>query len=328
MVSPDRVGYIKEIGESWKKQMLLNIVKLRYFDPPTFLDVTSVTNQYEVENQIDASGGVSWPTSRSLYGASANLGGSSRYLDKPTVTYTPLTGQKFTKNLLTPIPPVAVLSMIQNGWPIDVVFSFTVKTINGVRNSSVGKDIGRDKTDFIRLIQAMSTVQCAGVTDVRVEKVNDKDAIVFVISENADKEQYREETDLIRKILKIKPDSKSYKIVSGALAQSNDEIALLTRSIFEIMMEMSMSVEAPAKHVSDKRVRASAVCSGSESMPMHIYSDRDKPVDAFVAVQYQDYWFWIDNKDIFSKRYFALLMIFMSLTESDEKGMPPVFTIS
>ena len=51
----DRTDYSGSMASSWKEQMLLNIVKFRYFDPPVFLDVSSVVSTQELQTQADAS---------------------------------------------------------------------------------------------------------------------------------------------------------------------------------------------------------------------------------------------------------------------------------
>jgi hypothetical protein len=40
-VPRDRFDYVTSISESWKRQMLLNLLKVRYADAPVFLDVSS-----------------------------------------------------------------------------------------------------------------------------------------------------------------------------------------------------------------------------------------------------------------------------------------------
>src|ERR1700752_4295164 len=57
-VARDRFDYISAISDSWKAQMLLNVVKLRYADSPVFLDVTSVITQTGYQGVIGVSG--SW----------------------------------------------------------------------------------------------------------------------------------------------------------------------------------------------------------------------------------------------------------------------------
>jgi hypothetical protein len=58
-----------------------------------------------------------------------------------------------------------------------------------------------------------------------------------------------------------------------------------------------------------------------------IHSSRDKPDYAFAAVSYRDHWFWIDDRDLKSKRTFAYLMLLFSLTETGGKEGLPLVTI-
>jgi hypothetical protein len=55
-VTRDRMGYAAAIGESWKEQMLLNIVKLRYLDTPVYLSVFKPTTGSGSGRQPDKHG--------------------------------------------------------------------------------------------------------------------------------------------------------------------------------------------------------------------------------------------------------------------------------
>ena len=54
----DRFDYVNAISNSWKKQMLLNLVKIRYVDAPVFMEVSSFISQYALEGQINL--GATW----------------------------------------------------------------------------------------------------------------------------------------------------------------------------------------------------------------------------------------------------------------------------
>ena len=53
----------------------------------------------------------------------------------------------------------------------------------------------------------------------------------------------------------------------------------------------------------------------------------ERPQDAFSAVQYRNYWFWIDDRDLASKRVFTFLRMFSSISETGVTPQLPVLTI-
>src|SRR5258705_13466821 len=128
-VARDRYDYSSSISESWKRQTLLNIVKMRYLDPPIFVDVGQIIAGYSLETAVSVGGSVSSPRDNNL-----SFGASGKYTDRPTITYTPLTGNKFVKALTTPLPPESVFFMIQSGWPADGVLLAAAASINGLKN--------------------------------------------------------------------------------------------------------------------------------------------------------------------------------------------------
>jgi hypothetical protein len=97
---------------SWRKQLLLNIVMLRYADTPVFLEVGQVISGYDLEGTISAGGTIGNKTAPAAIGDFVNLGAGGRYLDRPTVTYSPLTGPDFIKTMIASFPPDSVMFLI------------------------------------------------------------------------------------------------------------------------------------------------------------------------------------------------------------------------
>jgi hypothetical protein len=50
--------------------------------------------------------------------------------------------------------------------------------------------------------------------------------------------------------------------------------------------------------------------------------------DVFAAVQYRNRWFWVDDRDLASKRGMGFLLMLFTLVESGGSAPSPVLTIS
>src|SRR5215510_217770 len=168
-VARDRFDYSDAITESWKRQTLLNIVKMRYLDPPIFVDVGQIVAGYSIETSVSAGGTVS--SEAAVQGNFFNAGGAAKFTDRPTITYTPLTGNKFVKGLMTPLQPESVFFMIQSGWPADGVLLAAVASINGLKNqeSSIG-GVSPPDANFLRVLTLMRKIQLSGAVAMRIKQ--------------------------------------------------------------------------------------------------------------------------------------------------------------
>jgi hypothetical protein len=325
-VNRDRFEYTNALTESWKSQMLKNLVGLRYGEPPVFLDVVSVINQYALESQI--SGGFTWTSPTDLW----QVGASGKYTDRPTITYSPLSGDKFTRNLMTPIPPTAVLSLIQAGYPIDLVLRVLSHSVNGVRNSYHGAIRARDAdAEFYPLLGSLRRIQDSGAVGFRVVKGQEKGEGTLLTFRGKVAPETEDEILSARKILGLDPLSREFRVSYGAIPSDNHEVALLTRSVLEILIDFAAQMDVPASHVEEKRVNPTMIekdPSGAAVKPLiSIRSSRGKPDDSYAAIYYRGWWYWIDDRDLQSKRMFAFIMMIFSLTETGGKEAAPIVTI-
>jgi hypothetical protein len=326
-VARDRFDYTTAVAESWKRSMLLNIVKIRYGDAPIFLDVVSITNQYVLATNANALFGWSFPPS----GNSQSAGVSGSFIDRPTITYTPLTGEKFARNLMTPVAPVTVMSMVEGGYPIDFVFRILVSSVNGKQNQFGGSArMRKADPEFYDILEKLRRIQMSGAVALRVKKGAGGGGELTMIFRKKVTPEMEKEGKEVRRMLGLKEEGGEFRIVYGSASSSDEEIALLTRSIIEVLSDVSSTVEVPAEHVVEKRAPAAMPEGDGVKGPLiRILCSRERPANDFTAVPYRDRWFWIDDRDYGSKRLFSFLMFVMTLTETGgSKEGAPIVTIS
>ncbi len=321
----DQFDYAEALRDSWKEQMLLNMVGLRYAEAPLFLKVTSVINQYSIDGKITAAA----PPYKEQAAALPPVGVVGGYADRPTITYTPMTGADFTRSVMTPIPPAIIMSLIQAGWRADLLLRLAVRSVNGIGSAEI---IGtrNEQSVFYEMVLLMQKLQAAGGLSFRVEERGPREVAVVVIGA-PDVEEVRLSRARLGEILGLDPGLPEYRLVSGHRAAGGHEIAMITRSILEMLVDLAHWIDVPAEHVAAGRTRPSHDPGplkdfGFEPM-IRVYSSAQRPDDTFVMVRYGGLWFWVDHEDFRSKRTLSFMQIMFSLAESGTGQQTPVVTV-
>jgi hypothetical protein len=333
-VPRDRVDYSNALSDSWKDQMLLNIVRLRYADTPTFMDVSSVISAYTIQTAAQAGGtvNVGVPNNTNITpNGTGSLAVQGGYNDRPTISYTPLTGKRFAQSLLQPIPPGAIFSLIAAGYPSDIVIPTTVRALNGVYNrTSQGGNRRPADPSFYPLVDALRRIQLSRSFSMRIEKRGDEQVTIGVFAARLEPE-LRRDLEFVKEVLNLHAEDGEIALNYGAVQRSPSELAVLSRSMIEIMQELSADIEVPANDVADGRTFASATlpadASPYDQPRVRIESGSTPPDDAFTAVHYRGSWYWISDHDMSSKRSLTFLLLFFSLAETGAVPEAPVLTI-
>src|SRR6266481_5545396 len=227
----DRFDYSAAITRSWKEQMLLNMVKLRYMDPPMFLDVQQVVQQYTLEG----SGSLFAPGWTGASAIAPAASASGRWAESPTITYIPLSGEKFTKSLLQPVLPVDLFSLVESGWPIDAVFEIGVRAINGLHAGSRTEMLKRTgDPDFYRVLSMLRELQQTNSFGIRVNETPGGAGGLMVFRARPVDGATAATAVTVRELLHLDAHAQEFKLAFGAVAENDKEIAMLTRSMLEI----------------------------------------------------------------------------------------------
>ncbi len=326
-VARDRFDYNTAISNSWKEQTLLNIVKIRYIDMPLFVNIASIVSGYTLQSSVSLGGNLS--SESAVQGDFINLGTSGTFIDRPTITYVPITGEKFNKSFMTPIPPGAILFLIQSGWPADLIYTVTVDSVNGLRGKvSGGSNERPGDPEFSRMVELMRKIQKSGVIGMRIIKgEDDKETTVMFFHRKNIPAEIQDALQEVSTLLGLRPGIQEAKVGYGLIQKDDTEIAMLTRSMLQIMVELASQITVPQEHITEGRTIPTTSRSDDDNYLIRVNHSKENPENAFVSVKYRDYWFYIDDRDLISKRTFTFLMILFSVTETGGKEGLPLVTI-
>jgi hypothetical protein len=334
-IGPDTIragrnAYNVAIQQTSNEQLLLNIVRLKYRDTPTFLELTSVTSRLTWEASAEASATFQ-SDAETPYGVSGNLG----IADSPTVSYTPLQGDKFVRQLLSPLDLGTIVLLYHSGWSIERLLRVCVQSANGVANAPTASGPTPDQEPefrtFLHVVRVLRELQRRGVLQIGYRTGGEPAEVELEIAAQALDSPAVEE---LTRQLGLQRGRTSYRVNANVGARTGDAIGLVTRSLMGVLFYVSQGVEVPAEDQAAGRVTLTRAVDGAPfdwlevtGDLLHVHAGRSRPAHAYVAVHYRDAWFFVADNDLESKSTFALLTQLFALQGGEVRSTGPVLTL-
>ena len=134
----------------------------------------------------------------------------------------------------------------------------------------------------------------------------------------------------IRELLGLNETAREFNVVYGNYQENDAEIALLSRSILQVLTDFASYIEVPTVDLAEGRVYGRQHTPEQERMFPPLLTARggpSAPGDAYVSVNYRNQRFWIDDRDRQSKQMFNYMMFMFSLTETGTPPASPIVTV-
>jgi len=325
------------------EQFLLNLVRLHYRDSPYFMQVTSLSSQFRLEESLNASANLRGSITDTLLSDSSTtdrsgaLGASINFEERPTLSFGQFHGEEFMQRLLSRIDIDTILLLYHSGWNLERVFRLCLTSINGVVNASNASGptpkAAPEYEKFLRLVNIIHRLQQRGFLDMGyITDAQKKKPIIFISPRAMDDPEVTE----MRKTLGLNASLNEYPIVIGtsAPATAGSMITIDTRSLLGVMFFLSHAVQSPTRDrlsgiitvTKDKFGREFDWGRVTNNLFKVVVAVRE-PSDAVVHTRYRGTWFYIDDTDLDSKSTFTLFGQLFALIVGKPEATAPVLTL-
>lgn len=319
--------YNSRLAELSSTQLLLNLVRLRYRDPPAFLDIASVTTQQTMSS--DASLGVELPTPL----VTPRIGGSLSVT--PTVTYAPLQGEDFVRRLMQPVSLSTATLLASSGWSISRVLHLAVDRLNDARNAP--RAAGPTPltppvfSQFSVVANALQELQYADLITLSTVTVGEQRQSQLLFTEPGGQQTDAEK--VVRRELGLTDLSHRIQLTEDFSTRDSGPIRIRLRSVMGAMFYLSQAIEVPLEHEARGLVTVTRTADKQKfdwqqlmNGMFRVHSSAHEP-EATVRVHYRDTWFFIADDDLESKSTLFLLLQLFQLQAGRAPMPAPVLTI-
>lgn len=345
-VGPDKLvsthqGYNDAVQLAESREILLNVVRLRFGDPIQFVKVSQINASFSVSAGASGSVGNIGADGAAVGSAGANVG----YSDSPTITFDPRGDDQFGRDVLSPVHLYDGIAFTNRGGNYDsAMFALITSGINEAPDlPGPNGELYRSRLEAMRALidedhawithgkkfvpRSAHPVPSEQVTAFdHTWAVNNGylwfDAEPFLGEAGRGKLLMGIEYHTPLLVLRDPDDPQTLEYVNTLnlapgdreyiVRSSNDEIALGVnlskfiylgfRSMKEIMGIVSEYVEVPPELVERGVVPETRYKrTGAYDLEFKVHSAKTEPRDASYKVLSNGYWFWIDPTDQRSK---------------------------
>ena len=347
LTPPSHLAYNEAVQQTEQRELLLNLVRLRYLDGPEFLSISSISSQMRFDAAASLSGDFGDDG-----GSTARLitpGASVQYSESPTITFVPQHDDEFMRRLVSPISLDSLYLLTRYGWSLERVLSLISEEVNGFRNPAPREEVStEDRSDFVQFARLARTMQqyhdrhwididavdewlplgdpvpsdrvsiqdYLNAADRDIRLAYDSESTAYTLEARTNRyvlqvaSEARESTEFreLLDLLGLQPGSAHYDIDSTtAMALDRESITIRTRSVLSAMASLSNGVSVPGNDLTNGTAGRNVLDAQEGSVPIRILSAPEPPTNAFLSVPYRGSWFFIDMGDLDSRRTLGAL---------------------
>ena len=128
-----------------------------------------------------------------------------------------------------------------------------MNSINGLENDYGGPGSPRaGSPKFRELMTALRQSQAAGGAGFRSKASKDKQTVVMFLRPSSGEAEPPGRR--IRELLGLDPVAREFTVVYGSFPEPDAEIAVLTRSMLQVMIDLASQIDVPAADIAEGRV--------------------------------------------------------------------------